>query len=108
MGDKNTTTAPSEATIILNEIGCIYFINKNFAGAIECFTQSLSLKIGCVSACQRAGTLCNVGSAYYRMQHYKESERYLHKALKIAESLGESSSGLKGTIMCKLAYILYR
>ena len=103
--DKNATTAPSEATIILNEIGCIYFINENFVGALGCFALSLSLKNGCVSASQRAGTLCNVGSAYYKMQSYKESEQYFHEA---AESLGESSSGLKGTIMVKLAYILYR
>ena len=106
--DRNPTTAPSETASILNGIGSIYFWAKLFPGAVKLFNQSLSLRNGCLSPIQRAGTLCNIGSALYSMQKYEESEQYLTKALGAAESAGDPSLYIEGTILCKLAYILYK
>lgn len=101
---KNLASAPRETASVLNGIGTIYFVNNDFASATKCFGECLS--IGCISSCQRAGLLCNIGSAYYRRQHYEKSEKYFHESLMVAESL--TSLDIKATIICKLAYILYR
>ena len=111
--DKNTTTAPSEAAPVLNSIGGVYFEDNNFEGAIEYFTRSLSLRNGFFSMRQRAEILCNIGSAYCKMRNYKESEasKYFNKALKVSESLDETSRlslELKATITCNLASVLYK
>jgi tetratricopeptide (TPR) repeat protein len=110
--DKNSKTAPRGTASVLNAIGSIYYGDKHFAGAIERFRESLSLKKECeneiLSPRQLAGSLCNIASAHYRIQEYKDSEKYFNEALVVAESLDESSSSLKATIMCKLAYLFYR
>jgi tetratricopeptide (TPR) repeat protein len=105
---KNSTTAPVGIGPVLNAIGSIHFRDRNFAGAVQRFTDSLSLKNECRSPCQRAGVLCNIATAYFGMKNYEESEKYLEEALVLAESFGEMSSHLKATIMCKLAYIFYK
>ena len=89
----------------MNGIGICYFQDNNFEGAIERFTQSLSLKNGRLSGCQRAGIFCNIGSAYCRMENYKEADEYFNKALNVSD---ETSPDLQATIMCKLGYILYK
>ena len=100
--------APSETASILHGIGSLYFVNKKFATAIKCFAGCLSLRNDYITLCQRAGILCNIGSAYYKMQNYEESENFFNEALMIAEPLDETSFDIKPAIMCKLAYILYR
>ena len=97
----------SDTAPVLNAIGSMYFVINDYSSAIKHFTQSLSLENECFSQRQRAGTLCNVASAYHRMQNYEESEKYLNEALSVANKLGEASVGLRETIMCKLACILY-
>ena len=42
------------------------------------------------------------------MKKYEEAEKALNEALVISQSLDDDSNDLKETIMCKLAYILYR
>ena len=106
--NKNSTTLPTGIASVLNTMGTIYFKVNHFASAIERFTESLSLENECLSPCQRAGVLCNIATAYYRLEHYEESESFCRKALIIAHSLGQTSHHLKATIMCKLGYLFYR
>jgi len=106
--DKSSRTAPSETACVLNALGSIDFVNKHYASAVQRFTECLSLRNGCLSACQRAGTLCNIASAYYMMHNYEECEKNFYKALIESESLVETSPEIRATIMCKLAYILYK
>jgi len=109
--DKNPTAPPSGTAAVLNAIGRIYFANKNFVGAVERFTQSLSLKNESLSPCQSSGTLCNIGTTYYRMNKYEEAEKSLKEALIVSQTLDETSSDLKDlkeTIMCKLGYVLFK
>ena len=106
--DENPTAPPRGTAALLNAVGNAYFANKNFVAAVERFTQSLSLRNESLSPRQSAATLCNIASAYYRMQKYKESEDTLNEALTVSASLDEKSSYLKGIIMCKLAYIVFR
>jgi len=106
--DRNPNAPLSGIAALLNVIGNIYFQSKQFAGAVERFTQILHLKDECLSPRQRAGTLCNIASAHYEMQDYEEAEKTLDEALIVSESLDKKSSGVKATIMCKLAYMLYR
>mmetsp|Transcript_40064 Transcript_40064/g.73298 ORF Transcript_40064/g.73298 Transcript_40064/m.73298 type:complete len:965 (+) Transcript_40064:3-2897(+) len=106
--DKNPTRAPRGTASVLNAIASIYFANKDFAGACERFNESLSLKNDESSPYQRAGILCNIASAYYRMGNYEESEKNFAEALMTSESSGGISSDTEATIMCKLAYILYK
>ena len=103
---QGMTSALSFAVPVLNVLGSICFVNKDFEGALERFTQSFSFKNALPSPRQKASTLCNMASAYYKMRNYKESEQKYKQALKVSESLDETS--LKATITCKLAYIVYR
>ena len=106
--DKNPTAASSEAASILNSIGSIYYRAKHFLGAVEHFTQCLSLRHGGLSPGHRAGTLCNLGSAHCMMQNYEESEKYFKKALTAVECTSDTSPDTRAKLLCNLGYILYK
>ena len=106
--DKDLTRSPDGLIPVLHVAASICFINKDYAGAVEHFTQCLSFRDGCPSPCQRAGILCNIGSAYFRMEHIEESKNYFYEALMVTESTVKTPLHTTATIKCKLAYILYR
>ena len=105
--NKNPTSAPIETIPILSAIGSIYYLKQDFATAIKHFTQCLSLRNRGFSSSQRAGTLCNIGTAHYKMESYKKSETFFLQALAAADTI-DGISDLKATILCKLAHILYK
>ena len=106
--DKNAAPYLSGTGATLTAIGNICFETNNFADAIKRYTHFLSLKNECLLPCQRAGTLCNLASAYFKMDQYEKAEKNLDEALIVSKSLDETFSDLKATIMCNLGYILYR
>ena len=106
--NKDSAKVPPGVASVLNNIGIIYFQADDFASAIRFFTESLCLKNESLSPSHKAGVLCNIASAYYRMQHYQGAEMHFKEALVVADSTNETSSDLNTTIMCKLAYIYYK
>lgn len=108
--ETNSAVAPGTC-FVLNAIGSIYFANKDYAGACEQYTKSLSCKNSDLSPCQRAMTLCNIGTAYYKMRNNEESEKHFKRALLGLKSEDEECQDIKvaiATIMCKFACILYK
>ena len=106
--DKNPTEPPNGTVAVFQFVGSLFFDSKKFVGSVERFTQSLSLKNDPLLPRQRAGTLCNIATAYYSMEEYEEAEKYLNEALIACKAIDEMPSGLKASIMCNLACILYR
>lgn len=105
---ENTPIVPSGTAFVLNAVGSIFFANRDYDGAIERFEESLSLKNDELSPCQKAGALCNIATAYFKMGNYEESEVNFDRALSVAESAGDRASEVKATIMSKFGYILYK
>ena len=107
LDEVETVSAVARGTaFVLNAIGSIYFTNNDYAGAIERFKESLSLKNDNLSPCQRAGTFCNIANAYYKMGKYKESEENFEKAIMVSKSAGETSQTTEAIIMSKYARVL--
>ena len=105
--DKYLTVPPRGVGAVLRALGSIYFQANYFDNAVKRFTQSLFLENDPLSPRQRGETLCNIGSVYCKMQQLEDAEKALTKALIVSRPL-ESSPKLKATVMCNLAYTLYR
>ncbi|KAL7554214.1 hypothetical protein ACHAWF_017626 [Thalassiosira exigua] len=108
LGGGPNPEIPPGTTFVLNAIGNIYFANKDYNGAIEKFEESIALDDDCLSPCQLAGARCNIATAHYKMGHYEESEINFNEALRVIESAGVASLGIKATIKSKFAYVLYK
>jgi len=104
----SSPTVPAGATFVLNAIGNFYFAKKDYTSACKQFNKALSLKNDDLSSSQRAGTFCNIATAYYRMGKYEQSERILNEALRETQSSDNHSLEVEATIMCRVAYILFK
>ena len=103
--DENSA-APS-CGMVYNAVASIYFVNKDYNGAVNYFNKCLSFTHEKLSPLQKAGILCNAGSAYYKLNNRKQCKNKFCEALMLSESVDEISSKIRAIIMCKLAYILY-
>lgn len=108
--EKSSTVAPGTG-FILNAIGSIHFANKDYDGACEKFKKSLTLNNDELPPSQRAMTLCNIGTAYYKLRKYEESDANFNQALSGLKSEDSASLEFKetiATVKCKYACILYK
>ena len=106
-----TLTVVRGSSFVYSAVGGIYFANKDYEGAIKRFQESLMLKDEEITHCQRAGVLCNIATAYYRLGNFEESEATFNQAIEVAgsaDSEGDGSMDTLATIMSKFAYILYK
>ena len=106
---KNPEARTRGVSFVLNGIGNIHFVNKRYENAIELYKESLSTDIeDFFTPCQRAGTLCNIATAEYKTGDLEGSNISVKNALKIANSMGDSSWEAKSIIFSKAAYVCYK
>ena len=82
---------------IHNNLGSIYFEQKNFEGALKHYKKSLRIKEKLGNKRGTATTLNNIGNIYHGQQDYDQALNYYRKSLKIRKSI-EDLNGMASSL----------
>ena len=77
----------------INNLGTIYYAQKDYGRAIRCYKRALKL-----SSTESASMYSNLGSAYFGRKDYKSATEYYQRALQLDPDVFEHHSNF-GTLM---------
>jgi tetratricopeptide (TPR) repeat protein len=104
MKNLNENGNRKEASMALNNLGNLLFINNDYTEAISYYKRSLTAKKEAVYDYGQAVTLFNMGNAYRRSGNPEMAIKSYEKSMRIADSLNITSLSAKSIKALAVSY----